>query len=162
MKRSRPAFLCKKLRRYHYPARAECARVGVEIRLQCRVTDIHHGQDFMLQLTRERSDAVACHRHRRPFLSRPRGERSRSCIGNSSASRSSRPGQASCPSVRGTRSEGLQGLAGISLDTAVSCGGKRFRVTCCSPIGPERPSGASSIALLDARRAAPDRPRSRY
>ena len=108
---------------------AECARFGVEMRLKCRVTDIGHGQNFMVAtdqgVFRTESLVIATGGLSYPDLGA-------SGFGHAIAKQFGlkvvppRPGLV--PFLFASRDQKVfQELAGISLDTAVSCGGKRFR-----------------------------------
>ena len=108
---------------------AECARVGVEIRLQCRVTDIHHGQDFMVATDqgafRTQSLVIATGGLSYPDLG---ASGLGHAIGKQFGLKVVPPRPGLVPFLFAARDQKVfQGLAGISLDTAVSCGGKRFR-----------------------------------
>jgi len=108
---------------------AECARVGVEIRLQCRVTDIHHGQDFMVATDqgafRTESLVIATGGLSYPDLG---ASGLGHAIGKQFGLKVVPPRPGLVPFLFAARDQKVfQGLAGISLDTAVSCGGKRFR-----------------------------------
>jgi hypothetical protein len=108
---------------------AECARFGVEMRLKCRVTDIGHGQDFTIATDwgsfRTESLVIATGGLSYPDLGA-------SGLGHAIAKQFGlkvvppKPGLV--PFLFAARDQKVfQELAGISLDTAVSCGGKRFR-----------------------------------
>ena len=108
---------------------AECARVGVEIRLQCRVTDIHHGQDFMVATDqgafRTESLVIATGGLSYPDLG---ASGLGHAIGKQFGLKVVPPRPGLVPFLFAARDQKVfQELAGISLDTAVSCGGKRFR-----------------------------------
>ena len=108
---------------------AECARVGVEIRLQCRVTDIHHGQDYMVATDqgafRTQSLVIATGGLSYPDLG---ASGLGHAIGKQFGLKVVPPRPGLVPFLFAARDQKVfQGLAGISLDTAVSCGGKRFR-----------------------------------
>jgi predicted Rossmann fold flavoprotein len=107
----------------------ECARFGVEIRLKCRVMDISHGRDFVVATDREtfRTESLII---ATGGLSYP--DLGASGFGHAVARQFGlklvppRPGLV--PFLFASRDQKIfQELAGISLDTVVSCGTKRFR-----------------------------------
>lgn len=108
---------------------AECARVGVEIRLQCRVADISHGQDFMVATDqgafRTESLVIATGGLSYPDLG---ASGLGHAIGKQFGLKVVPPRPGLVPFLFAARDQKVfQELAGISLDTAVSCGAKRFR-----------------------------------
>jgi predicted Rossmann fold flavoprotein len=108
---------------------AECARSGVEIRLKCRVTDIGHGKDFMVATDqgafRTESLVIATGGLSYPDLG---ASGLGHAIGKQFGLKVVPPRPGLVPFLFAARDQKVfQELAGISLDTAVSCGGKRFR-----------------------------------
>ena len=108
---------------------AECARTGVEIRLKCRVTDVGHEHDFMV--------ATDQGEYRTESLVIATGGLSYPALGASGFGHAlgkqfglkivpPRPGLV--PFLFAARDQKVfHDLAGIAIDTAVSCGSKHFR-----------------------------------
>jgi len=108
---------------------AECARFGVEIRLKCRVTDIDRGQDFMVATDQGTFHAdslvIATGGLSYPALG---ASGLGHAIGRQFGLKIVPPRPGLVPFLFAARDQKVfQGLAGISLDAAVSCGPKRFR-----------------------------------
>ncbi len=108
---------------------AECARAGVEIRLKCRVTDIDRGQNFTVATDqgafRTESLVIATGGLSYPDLG---ASGLGHAIGKQFGLKVVTPRPGLVPFLFAARDQKVfQELAGISLDAAVSCGGKRFR-----------------------------------
>lgn len=108
---------------------AECARFGVEIRLKCRVTDIVHGQDFMVATDqgtlRTESLVIATGGLSYPDLG---ASGFGHAVGKQFGLKVVPPRPGLVPFLFAARDQKVfHELAGISLDAAVSCGAKRFR-----------------------------------
>lgn len=108
---------------------AECARVGVEIRLKCRVTDIGPGRNFTVASDqgafRTESLVIATGGLSYPDLG---ASGFGHAVGKQFGLKVVPPRPGLVPFLLAARDQKVfQELAGISLDTAVSCGPKRFR-----------------------------------
>jgi predicted Rossmann fold flavoprotein len=108
---------------------AECSRFGVEIRLKCRVTDIGHVETFTVATDqgtfRTGSLVIATGGLSYPDLG---ASGFGHAIGKQFGLKIVPPRPGLVPFLFAARDQKVfQELAGISLDTAVSCGTKRFR-----------------------------------
>lgn len=108
---------------------AECVQFGVEIRLNCRVTDIGHGQHFTVATDqgafRTESLVMATGGLSYPDLG---ASGLGHAIGRQFGLKVVPPRPGLVPFLFAARDQKVfQELAGISLDTVVSCGTKRFR-----------------------------------
>lgn len=108
---------------------SECARLGVEIRLKCRVTDIGPGQNFTVASDqgafRTESLVIATGGLSYPDLG---ASGLGHAVGKQFGLRVVPPRPGLVPFLFAARDQKVfQELAGISLDTAVTCGPKRFR-----------------------------------
>ncbi|MEK6743038.1 MAG: NAD(P)/FAD-dependent oxidoreductase [Nitrospirota bacterium] len=108
---------------------AECAQYGVEIRLKCSVTEIARGQNFMVATDqgafRAESLVIATGGLSYPDLG---ASGLGHAVGKQFGLKVVPPRPGLVPFLFAARDQKVfQGLAGISLDTAVSCGTKRYR-----------------------------------